>query len=117
MLASNTRCGLLHRLGSLLCLCGSLSLRCSSGSFRFCGCLRGLLQFFSGSNGLFSLSLANLWFLSPLGPFFGDIGFNTLIVFPSVENRPCHFSWISFEKMSTMTSTIQKFKHLSILLD
>ena len=84
-------------------------------------------------NGLFSLSLANLWFLiplghdvlkcssnngplellSPLGTFFGDIGFNTLIVFPSVENRPCHFSWISFEKMSTMTSTIQKFKHLN----
>ena len=84
-------------------------------------------------NGLFSLSLANLWFLIPLGhdilkcssnngplellsslgTFFGDIGFNTLIVFPSVENRPCHFSWISFEKMSTMTSTIQKFKHLN----
>ena len=84
-------------------------------------------------NSLFSLSLANLWFLiplghdilkcssnngplellSPLGTFFGGFGFNTLIVFPSVENRPCHFSWISFKKMGLMTSTIQKFKHLN----
>merc|ERR1712184_210806 len=108
----------------------------SLSSNSWCRLLR-FLYFFCSPNSLLSLSLPNigllisfrenvlkcgsnnssLKLLSSFRTFLRYLFFNTFSMLSSIEHCPCNFTWVSFQEVSFVASTIQEFERLAVLFD